>query len=154
MQDQTFTTHLHTEAETQTLARKIGDLAAKGDVFLLNGPVGAGKSSFARAFIKSRLIVPEDIPSPTFTLVQTYPTPDYDIWHCDLYRLSSSGEVFELGLDEAFECCVTLIEWPDRLGQLTPKNALHINLDVHQEERSFTAVGSDPKWQKLRPLFD
>ncbi len=77
---------------------------------LLDGPVGAGKTTLARAAILSILPEPEDVPSPTFTLVQTYDTTRGPLWHCDLYRLSSVLEIEELGLEEAFETAITLIE--------------------------------------------
>jgi len=149
-----FSKRLAREADTQHFAQQLANLSSAGDVYLLEGPVGAGKTALARAFIQSLLQAPEDVPSPTFTLVQTYETPEFDIWHCDLYRLSSSQDVFELGLDEAFETDVCLIEWPDRLGSISPKNALHITLEVDQESRILSAVGDDPKWQKLEAIFD
>lgn len=96
-----------------------------GDCLLLDGPIGAGKSHFARALIQSRLGRAEDVPSPTFTLVQTYQA-DCEIWHADLYRLSHPDEVLELGLDQAFDSAITLIEWPDRLGDLAPPDAIRL----------------------------
>lgn len=116
-----------TEADTSAWAARIAPHLRPGDTLLLSGPIGAGKSAFARALIRSRLGNPtEDVPSPTFTIVQTYPHDDGDIWHCDLYRLTSSHEALELGLDEAFETSICLVEWPDRLGDLAPPNALRL----------------------------
>ncbi len=115
------------EAATARLAAEIGKVARAGDTLLLSGQIGAGKSAFARALIRSLTHPNLDVPSPTFTLVQTYDAPAFEVWHCDLYRLTDPQEVLELGLDDAFRDGLCLIEWPDRLGDLTPPNALHLN---------------------------
>lgn len=112
---------------TDRIARALAPWLGAGDVILLQGPVGAGKSHFARALIRARIGEAEEVPSPTFTLVQTYPG-DPEIWHADLYRLSGPGEIAELGLEEAFSTALCLIEWPDRLGALTPPGALTARL--------------------------
>ncbi len=91
-----------------------------GDVVLLKGGLGAGKTHLARAIIQALLPEPEEVPSPSFTLVQTYSTPSVEIWHVDLYRLASGAEVAELGL-EAAEEGLLLIEWPERLANPSPK---------------------------------
>lgn len=134
--------------ETETLARVLAKSVTSGDTILLNGPVGAGKTHFARAFVKSLLIEDEDVPSPTFTLVQTYETPIGEVWHADLYRLSAEEEIEELGLSDAMDDAVCLIEWPDRLGAYTPANALHIAIipSSNLDHRQLDAHWSDPKW--------
>ena len=104
------------------------------DCLLLEGHIGAGKSHFARAFIQARLGRAEDVPSPTFTLVQSYQA-DVEIWHADLYRLHHPDEVLELGLDEAFDTAICLIEWPDRLGSLLPKGAMRLRFVLEGEGR-------------------
>lgn len=111
---------------TADLARLLGTRLCTGDCLLLEGSIGAGKTHFARALIQSNQDAPEDVPSPTFTLVQTYETRLGEIWHCDLYRLTDPSELEELGLTGAFETAITLIEWPDRLGAMTPDQALHL----------------------------
>ncbi len=133
---------------TAALARQLGQELCPGDTILLEGDVGAGKTHFARALIQSLLEVPEDVPSPTFTLVQTYDTPKGEIWHADLYRLTSVQEIEELGLTEAFETAICLVEWPDRLGPLTPDTALTLTLSSgsEPEARTLTATWLSPDW--------
>ena len=126
---------LPTEEDTDRLAQWLADRLGPGDTVLLSGPIGAGKSHLARAFIRARLGRFEDVPSPTFTLVQTYQADDVEIWHADLYRLSHPDEVLELGLDDAFATAICLIEWPDRLGPLAPGNAIRITLSSQGEGR-------------------
>lgn len=140
---------LDTPDETTALARQFGAHLGAGDCLLLSGDVGAGKTHFARALIQSLLSTPEDVPSPTFTLVQVYDAHSgLEIWHADLYRLSDPSEIEELGLTEAMDQAICLIEWPDRLATLRPEDALDITLtatDV-EDHRILTANWSDPKW--------
>lgn len=131
---------------TRALGQLLAETASVGDVFLLSGPVGAGKSELARAFIRHRLGRMEDVPSPTFTLVQTYEAEGGDIWHADLYRLSHPDEAVELGLTDAFETAITLIEWPDRLGDLTPPQAISIALSYDKDaRRALISLSDQPK---------
>ncbi|TJZ92148.1 tRNA (adenosine(37)-N6)-threonylcarbamoyltransferase complex ATPase subunit type 1 TsaE [Paracoccus gahaiensis] len=117
------------EPLTAALARMLAADLAPGATVLLEGPVGAGKTHFARAFIRARQgDLAEDVPSPTFTLVQTYDDPrGSQIWHADLYRLTDPSELSELGLDEAMDEAICLIEWPDRLTA-PPPGALTVTL--------------------------
>lgn len=134
--------HLPTEAGTVLLARRLAPRLAAGDTVLLSGPVGAGKSAFARALIRAWLGDPgAEVPSPTFTLVQTYGEGGDALWHADLYRLSHADEVAELGLLSAMEEAICLIEWPDRLGPLAPASALRLDLAPEGEGRSATVSG-------------
>ena len=125
-----LTLFLPTTAETEALGRRLSGLARPGDVILLEGPIGAGKSSLARAFIRARLGREEEVPSPSFTLVQVYEAHGVEIWHADLYRLTHPDEVWELGLDDAFLTSICLVEWPDRLGAHVPPLALRIRLEA------------------------
>ncbi|UWQ49666.1 tRNA (adenosine(37)-N6)-threonylcarbamoyltransferase complex ATPase subunit type 1 TsaE [Leisingera caerulea] len=152
-----MTTHtaactLNSPDDTARLAAQIAGALRPGDCLLLEGVIGAGKTHFARHLIQSLMEVPEDVPSPTFTLVQTYDVPAGELWHTDLYRLSSLDELEELGLTEAFDSAICLVEWPDRLAELTPAHALHLTLVLdpeHEDRRHLTLRWSDPKWQPL-----
>ena len=137
---------------TAALAAEIGQHLTAGDCLLLEGAIGAGKTHFARSLIQSQMPVPEDVPSPTFTLIQTYDLPQAELWHADLYRLSSLDEIEELGLTSALETAIGLIEWPDKLAELTPPSALHISLELDQdalEGRFATLRWTDPRWTSL-----
>ncbi len=123
----TFTSH--SEEDTRKLAQKLIPGLSSGKVILLKGPIGAGKSVFARAIISHLLSQSnreEDIPSPTFTLVQSYQAGELAIWHADLYRIDSELEIIELGLEEAFETSLCIIEWGEKLGRFTPENPIII----------------------------
>lgn len=130
---------------TARLGRYLAGRLGAGDTLLLSGPVGAGKSHLARALIKARLGADTEVPSPTFTLVQTYDDPDgAEIWHADLYRLSHPDEVFELGLEAAFSSALCLVEWPDRLGSILPPRAHHLSLSYDGEGRVAQLTTPDP----------
>lgn len=137
-----LTLRLPSPDDTARLGEWLAPRLVSGDVLLLNGQIGAGKTHFARALIRARLGRAEDIPSPTFTLVQTYEAEGVDIWHADLYRLSHPDEVTELGLEAAFDTAICLIEWPERLGDLTPANGLSLNFTLDNEGRRITISGA------------
>lgn len=103
------------EAATARLGEAIARVLQVGDVVCLSGPLGAGKSTLARALIRALTTPDEDVPSPTFTLVQFYEGPRLKVAHFDLYRLTDPDEAYELGLDEALDEGAALIEWPERL---------------------------------------
>src|SRR6516225_3312779 len=115
------------EAATAAFATRISALAATSDIIALKGDLGAGKTTFARGFVRARGCK-EEVPSPTFTLVQIYELDSVAIWHFDLYRLKSPKEAWELGIEDAFIEGISLIEWPDRLGLLLPQRRLEITL--------------------------
>lgn len=112
------------EADTARAARTLAEQAEPGTVFLLEGDLGSGKTSFSRAFIRTLTGDPGlDVPSPTFTLVQTYDSPRGRIYHFDLYRLKDPEEIFELGWEDALTDGLVLVEWPGRLGPFRPGKA-------------------------------
>ena len=129
--------------ETAMLAAAFAPLLSAGNTILLSGTVGAGKTHFARELISTclkNIDALEDIPSPTFTLVQTY----------ELYRLSNLSEIYELGLDTAFDTAICLLEWPERLGELLPKNALSLNFNITEEDyREITLSWDDAMWNPI-----
>lgn len=146
------TTHLlfHSPDATERFAHLLAGYLKNGDTLLLSGPVGAGKSHFARTTIKPLLIHNEDIPSPTFTLVQTYEGKNGEVWHADLYRLSETHEVEELGLTEAFSKAICIVEWPDRLGTLAPVEALRLAFSMtdQENEREVEISWQDGTWDR------
>jgi len=121
------------EAATEALAAALAKSARPGDVIALEGDLGAGKTVFARAFIRARGNGLEEVPSPTFTLVQSYELPGGAIHHFDLFRLTDPEEAYELAIEEAFADGISLIEWPDRLGALLPPDRLEVALDAGNE---------------------
>ncbi len=125
----TLSLDLANEAATLRLGARLAALARPGDVLALDGPLGAGKTLLARGFIQALLGEDEEVNSPTFTLVQTYDTPVAPVWHFDLYRLTQPEEVYELGWDEALAQGILLVEWPERLGPLLPRQRLDVALD-------------------------
>jgi tRNA threonylcarbamoyladenosine biosynthesis protein TsaE len=128
------------EAATVALARRIARVARPGDVIALSGDLGTGKTRFARAFVDAAVGDGEEVPSPTFTLVQTYESPRGPIWHFDLYRLTRPDEAYELDIEEALTDGIALIEWPDRLAGLLPAERLDIEL----------AYGAEPSARRAR----
>ncbi len=148
---------LNSPEDTAQLAARLGQCLLPRDVVLLEGPIGAGKTHFARALIQSLLTQPEDVPSPTFTLVQTYDGPECEIWHSDLYRLGHPDEVVELGLLDAFDTAISLVEWPDRLGDLQPPAALKVSLTpcAQDEMRHVRLSWQDARWDdRIKELAD
>ncbi|MEQ9812691.1 MAG: tRNA (adenosine(37)-N6)-threonylcarbamoyltransferase complex ATPase subunit type 1 TsaE [Azospirillaceae bacterium] len=114
---------------TDAVAARLAGLWRAGDVIALEGALGAGKTALARAAIRAAAGDPAlEVPSPTFTLVQSYAVAGLEIWHFDLYRLSGADEVVELGWDEARAEGVVLVEWPDRLDGLLPADRLTLTL--------------------------
>jgi tRNA threonylcarbamoyladenosine biosynthesis protein TsaE len=122
-------------AATAALGAKIAAILGVGDAVCLFGPLGAGKSTLARGLIRALTHEDEEVPSPTFTLVQTYETESLVLAHFDLYRLKSAAEAFELGLDEALDSGCAIIEWPERLEGALPASRLDIELAIDGEVR-------------------
>ena len=116
---------LPNETATAALAARIAAVAGPADVIALKGDLGTGKTAFARAFIRASGNQ-DEVPSPTFTLVQVYDAGPTAIWHFDLYRIRAAEEAWELGIEDAFVTGISLIEWPERLGPLVPDRRLEL----------------------------
>ncbi len=142
-----ITLDLADEAATRRLGANLARLARPGDVILLFGNLGTGKSTLARAFVRALTSADEEVPSPTFTLVQAYEAEPADIWHFDLYRLEKPDDSYELGIEDAFVEGISLIEWPERLGHLTPRGRLDIRLASGENETARRAtLTSHAQW--------
>ena len=122
---------LSDEAATVCLGRELARVLRPGDVLGLQGDLGSGKTVLVRSLVRCALNSEhEDVPSPTFTLVQVYEAPSVQYWHFDLYRLQRPSDALELGLEEAFAGGISLIEWPQRLGSWFPDSALTVHVSI------------------------
>jgi tRNA threonylcarbamoyladenosine biosynthesis protein TsaE len=149
------TLELEDEAATARLAATLARLSRPGDVIALEGDLGSGKTSLARAFIRTLAGAEEEVPSPTFTLLQVY---DYDtgtIWHFDLYRLERATDALELGIEDAFAEGISLIEWPDRLAGWLPTERLTVTLSAGPDpEARMARLTGSPAWaNRLQETF-
>lgn len=140
-------------SESRLLAGRLSAVLNTGDILTFEGELGAGKTEFCRAIIHA-IGYNEDVPSPTFNLVQTYEPDTTDlltpaIWHMDLYRLDRAEDVFELGIEDGFDSAVSLIEWPDRMGQYLPEGHLKIKLFHGDKEGSrYILFEGNAHWQE------
>jgi tRNA threonylcarbamoyladenosine biosynthesis protein TsaE len=142
-------------AQTQAVAAALARQCRPGDCVLLCGDLGSGKTTFARGFIQALQESPGEVVSPTFTLVQTYPTRDHNtVWHFDLYRLKHSSELMEIGLDEALRDGITLIEWPEIAQSQLPESALEVTIEMMDTtgHRHLSFSGSSEWEERLNNL--
>lgn len=135
-----LTVSIANEAELLALGAALIPQLSAGQTVCLIGGLGAGKTTLVRGMIQS-VLGDIDVPSPTYTLVQTYEMPEFELWHCDMYRLDRPEDGYELGLIDAFEEAVCLIEWPDKLGELIPDDAMRIEIAFDGEGRKVTLAG-------------
>src|SRR2546423_1193377 len=158
--DSSLSIVLANEQATRRLAVDAASILKAGDLVTLSGDLGAGKTGFARALIR-HLAGDEalDVPSPTFTLVQTYALPRFTVVHADLYRVTHTGELAELGIDEAAENAVVLLEWPERAEDVLPANRLDIaftlaaHLGANQRNAEITGHGMlAPRIERLAAI--
>ena len=133
-----YQTKLDSLEDLHRFTARLAPCLRMGDILALDGDLGAGKTELCRSLIH-QLGFHEEVPSPTFNLVQTY-EPPYDdqehlsIWHMDLYRLEEPEEAWELGIEEAFDTALCLIEWPSRLGHILPDEHLHVKLEIAETQ--------------------
>jgi tRNA threonylcarbamoyladenosine biosynthesis protein TsaE len=140
---------------TARLAVALAPLLRPGDVVALRGELGTGKTTFARALIRALTANDEEVPSPTFTLVQTYAAPTFEIWHFDLYRLQKPEDAIELGIEDAMVEGVALIEWPERLGPWLPAGCLDIRFAyVDTETGRCAAISGGGDWPERLQALD
>ena len=124
---------------TRSLARRLAPALCAGDIIGLAGPLGAGKTTFARALIETLAEAGGagnlgEVPSPTFTLVQVYDSGAVPVWHFDLYRLERPGDALELAIEEAFASAISLVEWPERLAHLMPGEWLELRIEREADD--------------------
>ncbi|MDR2794771.1 MAG: tRNA (adenosine(37)-N6)-threonylcarbamoyltransferase complex ATPase subunit type 1 TsaE [Holosporaceae bacterium] len=120
--------------DTMLIASLFSRFAKKGQCFTLSGDLGYGKTLFAKQLIQSINPGILEVPSPTFTIVQTYVCDVADIWHVDCYRLKTSDEFYELGLEEALQNCITIIEWPEIIENFLPQDRIKISFSITEAE--------------------
>ena len=132
---------IHSEKEMNQVAKKIAPLLNKGDVVALYGTLGVGKTTLVRAIVRTFLGQRTDVPSPTFTLLQTYETKKYPIYHFDFYRLKSPNEAYEIGIEDAFASGVSFVEWPEKIGNLLPKKHIAVRIDMIPDGRAIYIQG-------------
>ncbi len=123
----------HSESETTDFAKSFADQLKCGDILALYGDLGTGKTVFSKGIINALTHKNTDVPSPTFTLVQSYDTPTCPIYHFDFYRLKTPEEAFEIGIEDYFNDGISLIEWPEKIGYLLPKKAIKIELSIQND---------------------
>jgi len=133
-------------AATEALAQRLSTRLIVSDVIALRGGLGVGKTTFSRALISNLMGETTDVPSPTYTLVQTYQAPAFPVFHFDLYRLEHPDDVFELGWEETQDG-LTLIEWPNRSGPHLPRWRLDLTIEIAGDIRIATLEPHGEDWQ-------
>lgn len=151
--------YVSNENQMMKIANILATALPDKGVLLIEGTMGSGKTFFCRHLIQAKQrnenIYIEDVPSPTFTLVQTYIFEHTEIWHCDFYRINTDDEFIELGIEEGFENALCLIEWPKNLKDLGLKNLAILEIKMGQKitERELVFVSESKKWEDFENKF-
>jgi tRNA threonylcarbamoyladenosine biosynthesis protein TsaE len=136
--------------QTKNLAIKIAEQVELGDVITLSGDLGVGKTTFVQYFINHVANQSLEVTSPTFNLLHVYNLDKLSLWHFDLYRIKNIQELYELGIEEAFDSGVSLVEWPELVAKLLPKNRLELDFsflnNLQSRKLNLRAYG---KWKEL-----
>src|SRR5438477_2881848 len=138
------------EAATEALGAQIAARLAPGDAVALEGDLGAGKTTLARAILHA-LGVSEPVPSPTFTLVQHYETATLPVDHFDLYRVKAEAELDQLGIEEALADGAVLVEWPERAESRLPTSALRVQLEIRAANSRRITISGPSRWASAFP---
>ncbi|WP_345935646.1 tRNA (adenosine(37)-N6)-threonylcarbamoyltransferase complex ATPase subunit type 1 TsaE [Tistrella bauzanensis] len=134
------------EAETMAFARRLAPVLRDGGMVLLDGDLGAGKTAFARALIRSLAGADIEVPSPTFTLVQSYALDGVEVTHADLYRIDDPDEIDELGLEDAAAGGLVLVEWPERAGGRLDRGALRLRFAIADDGARLVTIDAPADW--------
>ena len=140
---------LAADGDTAAVGAQLAARARRGDVIAISGPLGVGKTTLVRGYLAA-LGSPDEVPSPSFAIVQPYETLDPPAWHVDLYRVENRSEIAELGLDAA-EDAVLLVEWPERAGENAWPQALHLSLDFAEAGARRLTAQVPPAWEGRWP---
>lgn len=146
------------QEETKQLAKKFANFLSKGDIVVLTGELGAGKTKFVEGFLEN-FNLQNEISSPTFNIVNEYVNDNISIYHFDVYRLLDSDEFYSIGGEEYFERGICLIEWGEIIEGILPKSYIHITIkkDNSNENKriiTFTNVGNSDKYKKILSKLD
>lgn len=141
--------YLKDQEQTKKFASKVAKISESGDIITFSGNLGVGKTSFIQYFIRSLSDKEVEVTSPTFNLLHIYQVNSLEIWHFDLYRLKKKEEVYEIGIEDAFDKGLSLIEWPEIIIDILPKNRLDLKIEFTEEKeaRIISWSGSN-KWIK------
>ena len=142
-----------TLADTRRLGNRLAAILGAGDLLCISGPLGAGKSELCRAIIRAKLESNHlEVPSPSYTLVNVYDHPDVQVWHADLYRIGDESELAEIGLEDAIDTAIVLVEWPERWPDLPARRLDIVIRPLEGDAREISLTPAGPGWTHLTEL--